>query len=380
MSLVVALALAAAPITAAPQPSDPVANLAEPRDGVRVALIERIAKSIARVKGVHDEGPPALSPDSGSAAMEKIRRKDTALFQRLTARPKPRPIQSEGSAFVYDDARSLLITAAHIIDKRDTITVFLADGSERPGTLVGADKHIGIAVIRVQGTVPAPLTLTSRKPRIGETMLAIGRLLPFDSVGATQGMLVGEARGDMRNIETSPALVDYLMLDNLLPMGGIGGGPVVNMRGEVVGIISAIWGQGYGQASATMAVPIADLRPQIEQLIQYGRIARSQIGLNLDCETEKCRIVSIVPGGPADTAGLKPDDILNAANGIKTNSVNAFRRQILTIPPGSDIALSINRGGVPLELKATSVSEIANGQDSAEPFGGPSATDLPEGL
>ena len=363
MSLMAALTLAAAPITAAPPAptpvSAPVSEPAVPRDTSRVALIERVSRSVVRVKGVREVAEPAYPADMGRPQNAKIKRKDTSFLERMSALPVKRPIHEEGTAFVYDSARGLLLTAAHIVDEASVVTIFLADGSTRAAALVGADRDIGIAVLRVEGGLPPMLPLATRTPKIGETMTIVGRLLPFDSIGATQGMVIGEARGDSRGGEAILALVDYIMLDNLLPLGGMGGGPVVDLRGEVIGIVSAIWGRGYGQEAATMAVPLAGLRSQIEEIARTGKVVRSHIGLNLMCDDSICRIGYLVPGGPADSAGLKPDDILVSVDGIKTASANQLRRQIAQLPPGSDISALVRRGDAQLNLKVRTADQPA---------------------
>ena len=364
MSLAAALLLAAT-TPAAAQPVPPIPpEFAEPRDAARVAVIERVAKSVLRIKSFKpavEAGADALTPlDMGSAEREKLKRKNPMLFDRLTMPMKARPIHEEGTGFVYDSARGLIVTAAHIVDSGGAITVFLPDGTEKPVELVGADRNIGLAILKLPGNTLPALALAPRKPKIGETVLIVGRLLPFDSVGASQGMVVGEARGADEIAGDRPVLVDYLMLDNLLPNGGMGGGPVVSMRGDVIGIVSAVWGRnGYGQDAATLAIPLLDLRPQIDELIRAGKIVRSEMGIWLDCDAGDCRIAGMKPGGPAQVAGLKEGDTLISVNGVPVKGSNALQRMIAPMPVGSDVTVIVRRGEQPITAKIQTVELVS---------------------
>jgi serine protease Do len=372
MDLISSILCLAAPVSAALPPNDIVA----PGDVQRVALIENVAKSVVRIRSARTI--PAGNSIWGMSAkeLERMKRRDPMMAKELEAQSKDKEIFEEGTGFAYDSVKGLFVTAAHIVDKDSKITVFLSDGTEKSAELVGLDHDIGIAVIRVKDTNLPSVVLAQRKPKIGETLIIVGRLLPFDSIGASQGMMIGEAKGNLNESSEydrqigGPVLVDYIMLDNLLPMGGMGGGPVVNMRGEAVGIVSAIWGKnGYGQSTATMAVPIADLRPQIEEIILKGRIFRSKIGIDIFCKDSSCRVSDVKPNGSAEKAGMRESDKLISLNGTAITGFNSLRRQIAALPIGSEasIVLKRNEDQLTLKVQTEGVSSDINVKDNFAP-------------
>ncbi len=271
--------------------------------------------------------------------------------------PAPRADAGQmGSGFVVDTARGLILTADHIIGAGREPKVKLADGRLLPATLVGRDQATGLALLRVEAQGLAALPLAARAPMAGEPSLLIGRLLPLDTTIATSGMVGGRipAEGEAGNLAW---LSDNWMIDNLLPGGGVGGGPVLNAQGEVMGVATAIWGRdGYGQSAATIMIALNTARPVIEALASNGAVERSQVGVSLDCVNDDCRIGVIFPDSPAAAAGLQVGDAVKAIDGLSLTTVNAITRHIAARPVGATVVLDIERGGVAQRVNIVTAS------------------------
>lgn len=261
--------------------------------------------------------------------------------------PTPRRDTGQmGSGFVVDAARGLILTANHIVPSERAPTVRLADGRELAATIAGRDEATGIAVLRVEAGGMTALPLATRPPVVGEASLLVGRLLPYDSTVATSGMVGGMLSLDDQG-NNLPWLSDIWLIDNLLPGGGLGGGPVLGSGGEVIGIATAIFGrEGYGQSAATIMVALNGMQPVIEALAATGSVARSHIGISLDCDKGACQVAVIIPDGSAEAAGLRVGDRIVSIDGRSFTKAGQITRYIAGRPVGSAIALAIERGGV----------------------------------
>jgi S1-C subfamily serine protease len=331
-------------------------------DQARVDLIEHVARSIVHIKGVRPAPPRPKVPDVFQDRRSGNRSKVAPGIDPFDMPDQP-PMREEGTGFVYDAARGLILTAAHVIDTSKTITVVLPDGTEIPAERVGSDRDYGLGLLRVKPLTLPVLPIAAKSPRIGETTLIVGRFLPFDSIGSTQGMVIGTAKGFEGRSWAAPALIDYVALDNLLPYGGMGGGPAVNGKGEAFGIVSAMFGSnGYGQTAVTLAVPLAELKPKIEELAAKGQLLRGTLGLSAICperEAKLCVINDVTPGSAAQAAGLLIEDEIESVNGAPLKSFTALRRTEATLPIGSEIRLTIRRKGqaasMPFAIKTQAV-------------------------
>ena len=351
-ALLLALALTAAPLAAqTPDPRSAIISRAQAAVvEIRIAPAPRPAppKRILRLT----EGDCA---DNGGIWLGD--RRCEVVDAPFPLPPAPRADAGQmGSGFVVDAARGLILTADHIIGTGREPKVKFADGRLLPATLAGRDEATGLALLRVEAQGLAALPLATRAPVAGEASMLIGRLLPLDTTIATSGMIGGRipAEGDAGNLAW---LSDNWMIDNLLPGGGVGGGPVLNAGGEVLGVATAIWGRdGYGQGSATIMIALDTARPVIEALASKGTVERSQIGTSLDCVNEACRVGVIFPGSPAAASGLQVGDAIRAIDGRPFTTVNAITRYIAARPIGSTVGMDIERGGVAQRLNMITAS------------------------
>ncbi len=275
--------------------------------------------------------------------------------------PVPRADSGQmGSGFIFDAARGLVLTADHILGEGRPVTVQLADGRKLPATIAGRDAATGLAVLQVGARdLLFQLPIATRSPVPGDASLLVGRLLPYDSTVATSGMVGGSLpRDDER--DNMPWLADIWLIDNLLPGGGLGGGPVLNSSGEVMGVVTAIFGRdGYGQGAATIMVGLAGERPVIEALATRGRVERSQIGVVVDCPDGACVVTMLLPNSAAQAGGLQIGDRIARIDGRQFTTVGQITRYIAWRPVGSTITLTIERNGAAQALNIVTGSTDA---------------------
>lgn len=314
-------------------------------DRQRVELIERVARSVVHIKVEHED-PAVVNKARDPQSRGKARFDVEQLFDTLKGKPKP----EEGSGFVIDSARGLVLTAAHIVDDAKAITVTLPGGATAGAHVAGIDEDGGIALLRVAAQLPA-LGLSDREPRAGETAIVIGWMIPLKSVMPVEGMVMGEAPG-LDDSPTAPPFATYVALDAVIPNGGFGGSPVVDKSGKVTGIVSAIYGRTYGPGALTMMIPAAAILGDVAQLAASGRVSRGAIGITVDCAEGHCTVGTVEPGSAAESAGLRSGDSLIAVDGARMASVAQVQRAVGRKPIGSSVALTVYRDGRLHSLRA----------------------------
>ncbi len=333
-------------------------------DAARADLIARVSQSIIHVKGVRAAASRAaelFNPFTGASEREraKMLKRDPGLFSRIENAPLE-PEREEGSAFMFDSVRGLAVTAAHIVSRSTTLTAILPDGRERPLELVGLDEETGLAVVKLKDATLPALSFASKRPRAGETALIVGKMIPFNAILASQGMVMGDANFGETGMGMMPPLADYFALDNLLPNGGLGGGPAVNMKGEVIGLVSAVFGLGgIGQGAVTVALRVGELKPTLDELIAKGAVRRSFIGVNTRMIGGALTIFSVTKGSPAEISGIKAGDRLISVNGQMVANEIVLHRLIATTPIGKDLSLQLTSEGVAKTVIVTTAERPA---------------------
>ncbi len=256
--------------------------------------------------------------------------------------PKQITKRSLGSGVIYS-ASGYIITNYHVVEGTPDIKVVLKDGTVLPARLVGYDRGTDIAVLKVDPKghrlIPAPLGDSDRL-EIAEWVIAIGN--PFGlSYTVTAGIISAKGR-----IIGERAYDQFIQTDASINPGN-SGGPLVNARGEVVGINTAIIknAQGIG-----FAVPINMVKNVVHQLITRGKVSRGWLGVEAEDTKEGARITSVVKGGPADKAGLKPGDVIISFNGKRVKRTADLPMWTAETPPGTKVKVEILRGKKPMTL------------------------------
>jgi serine protease DegQ len=252
----------------------------------------------------------------------------------------------------------LILTNEHVIEGADVIEVALADGRKTTATLIGSDPDTDLAVLRVQmPNLPKPITFGKiESVKVGDVVLAIGN--PF-GVGQTVTSGIVSALGrDHLGINT---FENFIQTDAAINPGN-SGGALVDTRGHLIGINTAIYSRSGGSMGIGFAIPVNIARDVMESIIKNGSVVRGWIGvepMNISAEMASTLKISAdgvlingtLKGGPADKAGIQPGDVLKTINNKPVSNITQLLKQISEVPPGDKIKATINRKGKNLEIE-----------------------------
>jgi serine protease Do len=271
---------------------------------------------------------------------------------------RPRRQQGSGSGFLLDHD-GYIMTNNHVISRAENVVVMLSDGTELEAEIIGQDPATDVALIKVDprdydGELPILEVGDSDDIRVGDWAIAVGN--PFGQLAGslTVGVVSAKGRQDLNIMGGTPAYQNFIQTDASINFGN-SGGPLVNSRGQVIGVNTAInpAGQGIGFAiPINMAAKIAD------QLKNEGRVVRGYLGIlpqeltpelaeSLDIPgTEGILIGQVIEDTPADRAGLERGDVIVRMNDRElSGDVNAFRLRVAEQPVGEEIRLEVIREG-----------------------------------
>ena len=272
-----------------------------------------------------------------------------------------RPQEASGSGFLISEDGHI-ITNNHVVADADQINVVLSDNRNLRARLIGRDPLTDIAVIKIDGErFPAVRLGRSEGVRIGEWVLAIGNPLDLGTtvtsgIVSAQGRSLNNLIGSNAGTDRRWAIEDFIQTDAPINPGN-SGGPLVNLRGEVVGVNSAIASPTGLYAGYGFAVPIDLARKVAEDLIRHGRVRRPAVGISVtnvrpeDAEVYRLtRIQGVVAqdfpeGSPARQAGVRQGDVIVAVDGRAVERVGQFQRMIATHQPGESVTLDLIRYG-----------------------------------
>ncbi len=274
-------------------------------------------------------------------------------------RPSQRRLSSMGSGVIVTSGGRIL-TNAHVVQGADDIKVTVQDGTDYEAKIVGIDPKADLAVLQLKGRVPAlkPLTFgDSSQLRLGEVVLAIGN--PF-GVGksVTMGIVSAKGRGNMGIEEYE----DFIQTDAAINQGN-SGGALVNLKGQLVGINTAIASRSGGYQGIGFAIPSNMARPIMDMLVKDGKVVRGFLGVNIQTvTTELARehnlgatrgavVADVQPNSPAAKAGLVTGDVIVSLNGSEIRSGDVLRNTIALIKPGTTVDLEVVGRGAPARKK-----------------------------
>ena len=297
-----------------------------------------------------------------------VQREDNPLmqdpfFRRFFNIPeqRERPTQSLGSGVIVDAKNGYIITNNHVIDKAEQITVTLRDRRQLSAKLIGTDPETDIAVIQVPAEHLNALKLfDTSKLRVGDYVVAIGN--PFGlGQTVTSGIVSALGRSGL-GIE---GIEDFIQTDASINPGN-SGGALVNLRGELIGINTAILSPGGGgNVGIGFAIPVNMVREIMDQLVQYGEVKRGRLGVAVQDLTpdlanafnielrEGAVIAQVVDGSPAAIAGLKAGDVVTKINDRHVTNSSDLRNAIGLLRVGQKVNLTITRNRSEKTLVAT---------------------------
>ncbi len=295
-------------------------------------------------------GMPGPFSDKFKKFFEKKSRK-----KGLPPHAKRRP-NALGSGFIIDPS-GIVVTNNHVVAGADEIYVILQDGTRLKATLRGRDPKTDLAVLQVKPEKPLPYVVfgDSDKAEVGDWVLAIGN--PF-GLGGSVTMGIISARN--RDINAGP-YDDFIQTDAPINKGN-SGGPLFNMKGEVIGVNSAILSPSGGSVGIGFSIPSNLARKVVAQLVKYGETRRGWLGVRIQSITEDLAaglglkepkgalVAEVTKGSPADKAGIKPRDVIIAFNGVEVKRMRDLPRLVAESPVGAKVTVKVLRDGRPLDL------------------------------
>jgi len=273
--------------------------------------------------------------------------------------PEEEPSSSLGSG-VLVSPEGIILTNHHVISGADDIDIALADGRKFKAKMIGSDPETDIAVLKIEAKeLPTPITFGKiDSVHVGDVVLAIGN--PF-GVGQTVTSGIVSAMGrDHVGINT---FENFIQTDAAINPGN-SGGALIDTRGNLIGINTAIYSNNGGSMGIGFAIPVNLAKQVMESILKNGSVTRGWIGvepqnlskelaesLGLPANTVGVLLSGVLEAGPAARGGVKPGDVLTAVNGDKTKDVRQLLNQIAQIGPGNEANLRILRKDKELELK-----------------------------
>lgn len=263
--------------------------------------------------------------------------------------------RGQGSGFIIDP-NGIILTNNHVVDGADEVTVHLTDKREFKAKVLGTDPKTDIAVIKIEGKdLPVVKLGKSENVNVGEWVAAIGA--PF---GLDNTVTAGIVSAKSRNLPDEQ-FVPFIQTDVAVNPGN-SGGPLFNMKGEVIGINSQIFSTSGGFMGLSFAIPI-DLAVQIkDELMKNGKVSRGRLGIlmqqltpelaksfNLK-EAKGALIAQIEKDGPADKAGLRDGDIVIEYNGKPIDDIRELSQAVASTKPGAKVKVKAMREGKPVSL------------------------------
>ena len=269
------------------------------------------------------------------------------------------PFQAAGSGVIVDADEGLLLTNAHVVANAEQITVRLMNGTETEAKVVGVDPDTDIAALRIASTGLAEIPIGKPSTlRVGDFVVAIGN--PF---GLEQTVTLGIVSALGRRGLGIEGYENFIQTDASINPGN-SGGALVNLAGELVGINTAIVTPSQGSAGIGFAIPVDMAMTIADQLVRDGQVQRGQLGIIIqDVTPDIARaldldapggalITQVMPGGPAEAAGLQPRDVIVALDGLEVPDAAALRFQIGLRAPDRTVALDILRAGERMSVEA----------------------------
>jgi serine protease Do len=325
-------------------------------------LVERVGPSVVNIRTM--ERGRANAPGAGEVdpSMEEFfRRFGIPMPGRPGPRSGPRgddePQQrGVGSGFILS-ADGFIMTNAHVVDGADEVLVTLTDKREFKARIVGADKRTDVAVVKIDAAgLPFVKIGDVNRLKVGEWVMAIGS--PFGLENSVTAGIVSAKQRDTGDY------LPFIQTDVAINPGN-SGGPLLNLRGEVVGINSQIYSRSGGFMGISFAIPIDEAMRVSDQLRTNGRVIRGRIGVQIAPVTKEVAeaiglgkptgalVQSVEAGGPADKAGVEAGDIITRVDGKVVEKSGDLPRLVGGTRPGSKATLQIFRRGASKELSVT---------------------------
>lgn len=356
-ALAVALSTAAMLLSAPTQAADarPLIEAMQNEQG-EPSLAPMLKNVIPGVVNISVKGTKQVNVNNFLNIPEEFR----FMFPQLNQN-RQRTFQALGSGVIIDAKKGYVVTNDHVVDDADEIRIALSDGREYNAKRVGSDPHTDLALLQLQDfdNLTELKMAHSSEMEVGDFVVAIGN--PFGlGQTVTSGIIsaLGRTGLNIENIE------NFIQTDAAINSGN-SGGALVNLKGELIGINTAILGPNGGNIGIGFAIPSDMVKTVVHQLVEFGEVRRGMLGvtgteLTQDLAKEfgypyssGAFVNEVVKDGAADKAGVKPGDIIAKVNGKNITSFGELRAIIATLGSGSEVKLTVFRDGKEKELTAT---------------------------
>ena len=331
-------------------------------------LVEQVGPSVVTIRTLEQARPTSPGAGGPDEEMQELFRRFFGVPMPNAPRQGPRQNRPEqeaqprgvGSGFILS-ADGFIMTNAHVVEGADEVMVTLTDKREFKARIVGADKRTDVAVVKIQATgLPAVKVGDVSRLRVGEWVMAIGS--PFGLENTVTAGIVSAKQRDTGDY------LPFIQTDVAINPGN-SGGPLINMRGEVVGINSQIYSRSGGFMGISFAIPMDEAMRVSDQLRASGRVSRGRIGVQIAPVTKEVAesiglgkaqgvlVRGVEEGSPAEKAGIEAGDIITRFDGKPIEKPADLPRAVGNTKPGSQVALTVFRRGATKDLKVT-VAEI----------------------
>ncbi|HEY1477738.1 MAG TPA: Do family serine endopeptidase [Chthoniobacterales bacterium] len=264
--------------------------------------------------------------------------------------PAQQKVTSLGSGVIVSK-EGHIVTNNHVLNGTDDITVQLSDGREEKAKIVGTDGQIDLAVLKIDlpNLIPLPIG-DSDKVRVGQIVMAIGNPFGLDE-SVSQGIISAKDRRAMNDSQ-----VEFFQTDTAINPGN-SGGPLVNIRGEVIGINTAIYSESGGNQGIGFAIPSNVVKAAMRSIISKGRVIRGYLGVGIQPVTKDIAeqfkldsargalVTDVTPGSPAEKAGIIRGDVIRKVNGYEVKDTISLVNRISEADIGSNLMIDLIRDG-----------------------------------
>ncbi len=337
--------VAASPVAAAPPP---IISTSGGDPNFVVGVVQKVGSAVVRI-------------DSSRTVSQSPEQLEDPFFRRFFGENAPEPRQrverGSGSGFIIN-ANGQILTNSHVVDGADSVTITLKDGRTLKGKVLGEDQVTDVAVVQIEANnLPTIAIGNSEKLQPGEAVIAIGNPLGLNNT-VTSGILSATGRSSS-DIGATDKRVDYIQTDAAINPGN-SGGPLLNARGEVIGMNTAIikGAQGLG-----FAIPINTAQRIAQELITKGRVDHPYLGIQMVTLTPDIRervnqrlgiklstdkgvlLIDIVPRSPAAAAGLKAGDVIQSINNQPVSKIEEVQKIVEGSKIGSPLQVQVQRNG-----------------------------------
>ncbi|NJO91778.1 MAG: Do family serine endopeptidase [Chloroflexia bacterium] len=289
---------------------------------------------------------------------------------------RPQPVEGFGSGVIISD-NGYIVTNNHVIDNANEISVTLNDKRSYTAKLVGVDRNTDLAVIKIEEKdLPYIIYGNSDDLKVGEWVLAVGNPYNLTST-VTAGIVSAKARsiGIMggRSVEANRYPIESFIQTDAAVNPGNSGGALVNIRGELVGINTAIASPTGSYIGNAFAIPVSIVKKAVADIVEFGEVQRAILGVNIkDVDSELATskkfdkiegvyVENVVEGSSADVSGIKPGDVILSINGLNVNSASELQEQIGRFRPNDKIEIVVNRENKKKQITATLRNMEGNG-------------------